>query len=89
MASYSDTVFENEVRKLISDKLTGSVTAVADGTATTSIEAYREQVGFIRGLRFALEACAEAHRLLAGEPPKTDAETRRKMASKPTTMGVL
>ena len=89
MASYTDTVFENEVRKVISEKLTGSVTAVADGTAAESIEAYREQVGFIRGLRFALDACGEAHRLLAGEPPKQDAETRRKMASGFKGTGVI
>ena len=81
MASFADTVFENEVRKLLNDKGDAESRAVLAGTPQT-IEQYREQVGYLRGLKDALKFCDEARRLIAGEPPKTDPETRKKMATK-------
>lgn len=81
MASYADTVFENEVRKLLNDKGDAESRAVLNGTPQT-IEQYREQVGYLRGLKDALKMCDEARRLISGEPPKTDPETRKKMATK-------
>ena len=67
MASYADTIFENETRKQLAAKLERLVDAVADG-APQDYAAYREMVGEIRGCRDGLAACDEARRLIAGEP---------------------
>jgi hypothetical protein len=86
MASYADTVFENEVRKILGDKLAHLMRAAAEGTPQT-LDKYREMVGEIRGVQVALDACDEARRLIVGEEPKTDALTRRRMATR--DMGVV
>ena len=80
MASFADTTFENEARKVLNDKLRTLIEWVADGGPQT-IEAYREAAGEIKGLKVALEACNEARRLIAGEEPHADALSRRRMAT--------
>lgn len=79
MVSTSDTTFENAVRKVLSEKLASVERGLVEGSPQT-LEKYRELVGERRGLHLAFEACDEARRLLFGEPPKTDAETRKRMA---------
>ena len=79
MASFADTTFEVEIRKVLNSKIAASTKAIVDGIA---VEHYREEVGYLRGLNDALDACDEARRLIAGEPPKSDTATRRQMALK-------
>lgn len=79
MASFADTTFEQEVRKVLNAAIAKATEAVVEGVAEGH---YREQVGYLRGLREGLNACDEARRLIAGEPPKNDAATRRAMATK-------
>jgi hypothetical protein len=86
MASFADTTFENEVRKILNAAIEAETKAVVDGIAP---EHYREAVGLIRGLKEALNACDQARRLIAGEPPKTDPGTRRAMAMKNSPGGVV
>ena len=81
MATYADTTFEKEVRRLINLNGEAATKAMVDG-AQHSFEAYREQVGFLRGLAKALEACDEARRLVVGEEPVSGVEARRRMLQK-------
>lgn len=81
MASTADTTFENEVRRLLNGLGENASKALIDG-AQHSLDGYREQVGFIRGIAKALEACDQARRLIVGEEPSTSPEARRRMAMK-------
>ena len=52
MASYADTTFENEVRKVLNGLIERSTKSMVDGVP---VESYREEVGHLRGLREALD----------------------------------
>lgn len=67
MASYADTIFENETRKQLAAKLDKLIDGVTNGVPKDFAQ-YREMVGEIRGCRDGLAACDEARRLIAGEP---------------------
>ena len=81
MATYADTTFENEVRRLINGMGQTATKDLVDGAQHT-IEGYREQVGFLRGLAKALEACDQARRLISGEEPVSGVEARRRQIQK-------
>lgn len=60
-----NTLFENELRKLISEEIARLSDNLANGLSITDIEQYKHEVGRILGLRTVLEFCEEVNTILS------------------------
>lgn len=55
--------FEHELKKLIQEAVEARKENLALGNGTVDFAAYRHHVGFVAGLRFALDLCDEANKI--------------------------
>ena len=62
-----NTLFERELKKLISAAIDDRKENLSTGLATIDFPTYKHQVGIITGLRMALEACDEATAICSRE----------------------
>ena len=54
------SVFAEELKKILREQITSQMNDLAYGASITSLEAYREAVGVIRGLTMAIDTVDEA-----------------------------
>lgn len=56
----TSNLFESELRKILAEEIADLTANLAGGTSAKSYDEYQHEVGRIRGLKTALEACDEA-----------------------------
>jgi hypothetical protein len=64
MIQTTSSVFERELRRLISEERHHIATNIVGGHSITSMEAYREAVGKIAALDLVVELCDEASKIV-------------------------
>ncbi len=64
MIQTTSSVFERELRRLISEERHHIATNVVGGHSITSMEAYREAIGKISALDLVVELCDEANKIV-------------------------
>lgn len=64
MIQTASSVFERELRRLISEERHHIATNLVGGHSITSMEAYREAVGKIAALDMVIELCEEAQTIV-------------------------
>lgn len=64
MIQTTSSVFERELRRLISEERHHIATNIVGGHSITSMEAYREAVGKVAALDMVIELCDEAQKIV-------------------------
>lgn len=64
MIQTASSVFERELRRLISEERHHIATNIVGGRSITTMEAYREAVGRIAALDMVIELCDEAQTIV-------------------------
>jgi hypothetical protein len=60
-----NTLFENELRQLISEEIARVSDNMANGLSINDIAQYKHEVGRLNGLRAALNMCEEVNSILS------------------------
>lgn len=64
MIQTTSSVFERELRRLISEERHHIATNIVGGHSITSMEAYREAVGKVAALDMVIDLCDEAQKIV-------------------------